>query len=93
MRDKETGNSDAVLDGSDVLAQLWIDKFVLEITALANGKRHPTVKKADPMPEKRERLGGEMEITERGVIMRSRVLDRRCQGQRHVDKVRPETVV
>lgn len=78
--DEEAGDSDAVLDGSDVLAKLRVDELVLEILALANRKRHSAVEKADPMPEERKRLGGEVEVTERRVIAHSGLLDRRRQG-------------
>jgi len=80
MRNEEAGNSDAVLDSSDVLAKLRVHEPVLEILALANRKSHPAVEKADPMPEKRKRLGREVEVTERGVIADSGVLNRRRQG-------------
>jgi len=75
VRNEEAGNSDAVLDGSDVLAKLRVHEPVLEILALANRKRHPAVEKTDPVPEKRKRLGSEVEVTERGVIAESGVLD------------------
>ena len=80
MRDEEAGNSDAVLDGSEVLAKLRVQELVLEILALANRKGHPTVEKTDPMPEKRKSLGREVEVTERGVIVHSGLLDGRRQG-------------
>lgn len=57
VRDEKAGNGDAVLDGGEVLAELWINDLVLEITSLSNGKGHPAVEKTDPVPEKGERLG------------------------------------
>ena len=80
MRDEEAGNSYAVLDGSEVLAKLRAQELVLETLTLANRKGHPAVEKTDPMPEKRKRLGREMEIAERGVIAHSGLLVRRRQG-------------
>lgn len=93
MRYEEAGDSDAVFDGGEVLAKLWVYELMLEVRALANRKRHPAIEKADPMPEKRERLGSEVEVTERGVIASPGLLDRGRQRQRHVDEVGPETIV
>ena len=93
VRDEEARDGDAVLDGSDVLAELRVHELVLEIVTLANRKGHPAIEEADPMPEKRERLGGKVEVTERRVVPFPCVLDRGCQGQRHVDEIGPETVV
>jgi len=93
MRDEEVGNSDAVLDGSEMLAKLRVQELVLEILTLANRKGHPTVEKTDPVPEKRKSLGSEVEVTERGAIAHSGLLDGGGQGQRHVDEVGPETIV
>ena len=80
MRDEKAGDSDAVLDGGDVLAKLRVDELVLEILTLANRKRHPAVEKTDPVPEKRKGLGGEVEVAERRVIAHPGLLDRRRQG-------------
>lgn len=76
VRDKEAGDSDAVLDGSDVLTKLRVYEPVLEVLALANRKRHPTVEKTGPVPEKRKRLGRKVEVTERGGIEPPTVFDR-----------------
>jgi len=77
VRDKEAGDSDAILHGGEVLTELRVHELVLVIVALSNRKRHPTVEKADPMPEECERLGREVEVTERGVIALPGVLDGR----------------
>jgi len=78
--DEEAGYSEPVLDGSEVLAKLRVQEFVLEILALANRKRHSAIEKTDPMPEKRKSLWREVEVAERGVVPHPGVLDRRRQG-------------
>lgn len=75
MGDEEAGNSDTVLDGSDVLAKLRIREFVFEILTLTDRKGHPTVEKVDPMPEECKCLGREVEVTERGVIAHPGLFD------------------
>ena len=79
MGDEKAGNSDPVFDGSEMLAKLRIQEFVFEILTLMNREGHPTVEKADPMPEKCKRLGREVEVTERGVIAHSGLFDGRRQ--------------
>lgn len=80
MGDEKAGNSDPVFDGSEVLAKLRIRELVFEILTLTNRKGHPTVEKVDPMPEECERLGREVEVTERRVIAHPGLFDGRRQG-------------
>lgn len=80
VRDEEAGNGDAVLDSSEMLAELRVHELVLEIATLADRERHPAVEETDPMPEERERLGCEVKVTECGIVRFPGLLDGRCQG-------------
>jgi len=93
MRDEEAGNSDTILDSSEVLAELRVQEFVFEILALTNREGHSTIEETDPMPEKRKSLGREVEAAEREVVALSGLLDRRRQGKRHMYEVGPEATV